>query len=641
MKYLSLLFFISAIILTACGAPITEQNPTETRQVEATEGLVTSSPTPTPNLPDTLTICTNKFPDSLFPYDGVINATKTNILALIQDNPFKTVNGELQPVILEKVPTQVDGDLRLEPITVLEGQVVVDAHGSLAILKPGVLVRSSGCRHSDCAITWDGESLLQMDQMVVEFKLREDLVWSDGIPVSAKDSVFSYRVADVPEASVSRWAADRTQDYAALDAQTIQWIGRPGFSTTQLEDFFWKPLPSHLIISPWSRSELLEDERLTTFPLSYGPFLLTSWEEMKMRFEPNPHYYLAKEGLPFLDTVVIILVEGGVQEAREAIRSGQCDLLDSTFSLENDRDLLAEIQEDEKYNVHAMMRYDWVQLVFGVQPASSQGYENEQAGLLGDPITRQAFAACLDRESMLASTTKGLGELWPSFLPPNLSQLSPDEQMIFDPQLGGEMLEQVGWQDHDGNAGTPRIAANVTSVPVGTELSLNLLISQSGLHQDLAAVIKQSLGECGIGVNVITMPASELYESGPDGHLFGRRFDLALISWQESPELDCRYYETSKIPDAEINWIGTNIAGLSDENYDQACSNAALALPSEYKEAVHHAERLYLRDLPSIPLFSMPGVLVISADSCFEGETITERDFFDFLVNYGAEDGCP
>jgi len=73
----------------------------------------------------------------------------------------------------------------------------------------------------------------------------------------------------------------------------------------------------------------------------------------------------------------------------------------------------------------------------------------------------------------------------------------------------------------------------------------------------------------------------------------------------------------------------------------QISLDAALALPSEYKEAVHHAERLYLRDLPSIPLFSMPGVLVISADSCFEGETITERDFFDFLVNYGAEDGCP
>ncbi|MEA3326328.1 MAG: ABC transporter substrate-binding protein, partial [Chloroflexota bacterium] len=277
------------------------------------EELATSSPTPTPTLPEMLTICTNEFPESLFPYDGLTSSTKANILAMLQEDPFEMINGELKPVILEKIPAQADGDLRLEPLAVQAGQMVVDANGSLAVLKSGVLVRPSGCRQTDCAITWDGESPLEMDQMVIEYKLRDDLIWSDGIPVSADDSVFSYRLADAPEAPGPRWAVDRTQDYTALDAQTIQWVGRPGFSTAQLEDFFWNPLPSYLFNGTWSWSELLEDERLTTSPLSYGPFLLTSWEGKQIHFEHNPTYTLADEGLPFLDAITIQLVEGGAQ----------------------------------------------------------------------------------------------------------------------------------------------------------------------------------------------------------------------------------------------------------------------------------------------------------------------------------------
>jgi len=645
MKCRVLIILFSVFILTACSPPITDQNPTETKQAEKPEVLVTSSPTSSQIPPDMLTICTNEFPKSLFPYDGLNSNTKTNILAMLQESPFTTVNGELQPVILEKVPTQADGDLRLESLAVQEGQVVVDAQGELVVLKPGVLVRPSGCRQSGCAIIWDGERLLEMDQMVVEYKLRDGLVWSDGIPVSASDSEFGYRLTDTPEAPGNRWAVDRTQAYIALDAHTIQWVGRPGFSTAQLAAFFWTPLPSHLINDFWSWSELSEDDRLTTFPLSYGPFMLTSWDGMQMRFEPNPYYYLSDEGLPSLDSITIQLVDGGTQGAWEALQSGQCDLLDSTFGLENDPDLLSEIQIDERFAVRALMRYDWVQLVFGIQPGPSEGFDNAAAidrpNLLGDPLTRQAVAACLDRGSMRDATTQGLSELWPSFLPSERSQLSLDSQITYDLQLGKQLLEQAGWQDPDKDPGSPRISVTAASVPVGTELSLNLLINYSGFHQDLADIIQQSLGECGIGVNVITMPASELYAPGSEGPLFGRHFDFALISWQPMMDLDCRYYQTSQIPDAENLWIGTNIAGHSDEAFDHACSNAVLALPSESAEAVHQAELLFLDDLAAIPLFSIPRLMVASGAICFEREILAESDFFGLLEYYEMDGDCP
>ena len=173
---------------------------------------------------------------------------------------------------------------------------------------------------------------------------------------------------------------------------------------------------------------------------------------------------------------------------------------------------------------------------------------------------------------------------------------------------------------------------------MGTELLLSLLVSNSGLHQDLADVIQGSLGECGIGVEVKSISSSELYAPGPNGPLFGRQFDLALINWQPMPDLDCKYYLTPQIPDADNFWIGTNIAGLSDESYDQACSDAALALPDEYSGAVSSAEQNFLSVMPSIPLFSIPQVVVASSDVCFVGSFSSELELFESLRYYHT---CP
>lgn len=641
MRQSYLLFIISILLLTACGLHPQEQTPTAAEDVEIPDRLITPSPTSTQAVPLTLSICTGEFPESLFPYDGSVSRTKTNIYAMIQENPFEMVDGKLQAVILDKVPSQTDGDLRLESILVQEGQIVVDAWGDLVVLKPGVLVKPSSCLKSDCAITWDGVESLEMDRMVVDYRLREDLAWSDGIPVTANDSQFSYLLAKRAKGA-DQWALERTESYTVLEVRTVQWIGRPGFSSAQLEKFFWNPQPYHLFDESWTWSAVRDDERMKISPLSFGPFVLSAWEEEQMQFEPNPNYLKADEGLPFLEAVTFQLVVGGPQAAWEALQSGKCDLLDSTFGIENEPELLSVIKEDQMVDLHVMMRGDWVQLVFGIQSGSSGDIdfsaEYDHPGFLIDPLTRQAVAACLDRERMRDAATGGLSALRPSFLPPERSQLDPDSQIIFDLQSGGELLTQVGWGDVDGDPKTPRQAVNVESIPMGSELSLSLLVSNSGLHQDLAGVIKDSLEACGIGVNVTSMPSNELYAPGPSGPLFGRRFDLALVSWQPMPDLDCRYYQTSQIPDKENFWIGTNIAGFSDVEYDRSCGDAAFALLPDNSQTVFNAEQLFLSEMPSVPLFSTPEIVVSSAKVCFDREGSSEQEIFTSLAYYND---CP
>ena len=150
-----------------------------------------------------------------------------------------------EPIILEKIPSLEDGDAQVSPVTVSAGTEVVDASGDLVLLATGDKVRPSGCRSDDCAITYDGSSTIQMDQLVVTFTMLEGLMWSDGEPLTASDSIYSFKLASDNATPGSKFLIDRTQTYEAADEQTIQWWGKPGFIDPDYYTNFWMPLPEH------------------------------------------------------------------------------------------------------------------------------------------------------------------------------------------------------------------------------------------------------------------------------------------------------------------------------------------------------------------------------------------------------------
>jgi peptide/nickel transport system substrate-binding protein len=483
-----------------------------------------------------------------------------------------------------------------------------------------------------------------MDQMVVEYVINESVTWSDGTRVTGADSVFSFEIAQHPERPGLKWAETRTEEYLAVDQRLVRWTGKPGFSTSKIDAFFWSPLPSYLFSGLEAWSELSAAENLSRLLLSYGPFILVDWVEGGMQLTPNPYYYRAVDGLPALDRVIIKALAGGGAEAVGAIQSGVCDVLDTSFKLENNAEVLSAVQQDEELNLHLGQSQSWTQLVFGIQPASYDVFYNpiygDRPDFFGDPRTRQAIAACLDMNAILAAGTQGLGQMRSSFTAPGFSQLSSLESINFDPTFGMNLLGELGWVNHDDNPETPLQAWSVSNVPNGTTFVVELLTSQSPYHLSLGEAIVQSLGACGIGVDVQSMPSPDLYAPGPDGRLFGRSFDLALIAWQPEPELDCKFYLSNKIPNNENAWVGTNIAGFNHQMYDSVCATAALALPGEYASALYEAEMTYLDALPAVPLISSPQAMVTAGNICLkEGVFTGEAAFYQWLEKIEVD--CP
>ena len=86
----------------------------------------------------------------------------------------------------------------------------------------------------------------------------------------------------------------------------------------------------------------------------------------------------------------------------------------------------------------------------------------------------------------------------------------------------------------------------------------------------------------------------------------------------DSLEPPCDWFTGSEIPNAANHWVGTNVTGYQNADYDAACHTARLALPGEknYSDAYHQAQAIFATDLPAIPLYYRLKVAASVADVC-------------------------
>jgi peptide/nickel transport system substrate-binding protein len=189
----------------------------------------------------------------------------------------------------------------------------------------------------------------------------------------------------------------------------------------------------------------------------------------------------------------------------------------------------------------------------------------------------------------------------------------------FDPARGNQLLDLIGWRDLDGDPSTPRVAVSVPNVPAGTPLSLNYYSTPALQRRQAADILTRSLAECGVGANVQYFSQNDLYAPGPEGLLFGRRFDLIQYAMSTNSIVPpCSWFTTREIPNAADQWVGTNVTGFSNPEYDSACESTALSLPGEaaYADAFRQAQSIFASQLPAIPLYFRLKVAAASADVC-------------------------
>jgi len=196
-----------------------------------------------------------------------------------------------------------------------------------------------------------------------------------------------------------------------------------------------------------------------------------------------------------------------------------------------------------------------------------------------------------------------------SYIPPEHPLYAGDALVSWahDPLAGQALLAGVGWYDEDGDG--VREAHGIPGVVDGTPFQVAYHTTDDPLRMQTAQLVQAYLGACGIQVTLEIVAPDMLFTPGPDGLLFGRRFDLAQFSWRAAPDPLCDLFLSSRVPDTG-RWDGPNVAGFLDDEYDAACLLALEALPGSEQYATGHveAQRIFSERLPVLPLFQRPKV---------------------------------
>ena len=556
-----------------------------------------------------------------------------SILEAIYDGPVDIVHYQSVPVILEKIPKFDDQSVSFQPMEVKAGDIVIDTDGNPVTLAAGVKVFPSGCTTGSCAITWDGKSTFNMDRIVANFILKPEILWSDGSPLLASDSVYSFHLAADPASPVTKIAVNQTESYQALDDRTAQWISKPGMVTRYLDDYFWVPLPEHLW-KDFTASQLQTAPEANLKPIGWGAYIIDEWVPGDhLRLVKNPLYYRAGEGLPRFDVLVFRFIGAQTNNNISGLLSGECDIANQTTLWEGQYQQARQAQLDKKINLYVGMDTQWEHLDFNIKPASYDNGYNPYAGdrpdFFGDQRVRQAFTYCLNREETVRSLFNSLAEVPNSYVPPDFPLYDTSITILpFDPVMGSQLLDQVGWKDADNDPATPRVAQGVTNVPDGTTLTVKYITTTAELRKAFAQAMADSLTQCGIEVELTFISRDQMYAAAPDGILFGKQYDLAEFAWgpywepfhREPP---CFLYTTSEIPMATNQWLGeihggVNITGYSNPEYDKACAsaeNAGLDV-NTYQENESQTLKILAEDLPSIPLFNFIKIAGTRPDLC-------------------------
>ena len=292
----------------------------------------------------------------------------------------------------------------------------------------------------DLAASWQ----INDDGTVWRFRLRKDVTWSDGTPVTAHDFAWAIKrnLAPTLYCGGQYWQLVDIQGARAFytgETADADRIGVRALDDLTLEVTLENPsayfinlasLPSFMAL-PRQVVEKAGDQAWTKPEnvVSNGPFRLVEWvPEKQMIFTPNPNYH---GGAPGVDRLEVNMIR---QEstALAAYESGELDMVEVPVAelgrVRADAKLSQELQSNaELTTMH-------LRLSVQIKP-------------LDDVRMRHAFALAIDRETLCNKVLPGIGQPAYQFLPPNM--LGHDGQLgrelAFDPARARALLTAAGY----------------------------------------------------------------------------------------------------------------------------------------------------------------------------------------------------
>lgn len=385
---------------------------------------------------------------------------------------------------------------------------------------------------------------LSEDGKTITLKLRDDIVWSDGEPITSADFKFTYEMATNPKNTVATtYPYDQLASIDTPDAQTVVMNFDEPFAPWL---FFWHSLlPEHVLASVFEQDGTLDNAAWNKAPtVGAGPFMFKEWQSGSfLRFVRNDNYWGEKA---VLDEVFVRIVPDDASQVA-ALKAGDGDL--GIFIAYPDIPAL----EEAGVNI--------VSVASGYSEGWYINLGDKGHPALQDVRVRQALAYALDREKiakdLLLGKTQPGASLWDKspYVDPSLKPYP------FDPNKAKELLDEAGWKDSNGDG---------TRDKDGVELVLRYGTTTKEVRQSMQAIAQQMLADVGVGTELFNYDSDIFFASyGDKGPTYSGELDI--YEWSDVPtafpDPDIAYWLCSEIPSDE-NPQGVNAQFLCDDELD-------------------------------------------------------------------------
>jgi len=406
------------------------------------------------------------------------------------------------------------------------------------------------------------------DGLVYTFTLRRDVVWSDGLPFTSDDVIFTFILIqsnDFPgDPSWQRlW---QSVEIEAIGRYTVQFILSEPFPAL----IYYTTvgiLPKHILDNIQAQDLLTHPFNLS--PVGTGPFKLVEATDHHLSLEANPRYHGGSAQI----TRVEFKFYADTEALYQAFQSREIDSISrvSTKTLSQ-----LQQQPDAQFFSAPMQRYDIV--YFNLQAAEARPF-------FQDRLVRQALLQLLDRQTLIDDVLRGQGILATGPIPPWSWAYNPNQpQLNYDPVGGIELLETAGWLDADNDG---------LREQNGTPLQFTLLVRDDPVQIAIARNIAQQWEAAQMAVTV------EVVGDDLTNRLSNRQFDAALVEAQFLGDPDLYpYWHQMQIE------RGQNFAGWEHEAASRALEQGRTTVDRNKRiKPYYEFQHFFAEETPALILY--------------------------------------
>ena len=423
--------------------------------------------------------------------------------------------------------------------------------------------------------------------LAVTIKLKPELTWGDGVPVTARDLLFTWTVGHDPSAGFSdNYPWSRAASVDVVDDHTAVLHLDRTLTSYQVWDYL---LPEHLEApiraqggTPLDYINRTLYNTAPTMPgLWNGPYVVSNYQSgNSVELAPNPHWGGPK---PAIKRIVVRLVDN-TAALQANLLSGDVDMSPQGIGITTDQAVsLQQAHPDEFTFIYKPgLTYERIDI-------------KKENPILADLRVRQALLLSIDRPTLISKLFSGHATLalsWINQIEPNYT--TDVTQYKYDPARARGLLKEAGWTP--GPDGVCRNAA-------GERLSLEFSTTSGNRIRELSQAVMQNQWKavC-IEVSIRNQPSRTFF-----GELTRKRQYSGLAEYANSTRVGLVptvFLFSGSTPTEANNFTGLNWTAFADPRMDALISQAEVELdPAKQRSLWTEMQQLYAAQLPELPLY--------------------------------------